>query len=365
MATSPSARAQRVDPPLRIRPDLDESHFAQHLVGAEIRSARVRPGRVATEPRLLASPSISASSSARRLGLGRDRFEDVHGTQASASCSRPTAYRRCSRSRPAPAPVSLRGMFRINPGRIKNIWRSSHRSRLVRSTRAQLREARNRCRRATGAGDPDASVAFMKTNFSASNAAPAPLAESTTIVSRCSARRFRESTNGTSGLNQATDGSPSATRCVRQLTVSRRPLASTQPRGPRSHRPRREGDDGRSRRSTWSLVASSHAVTRARRRAHYRRAWATALAGHHRDAGAPGRSTQERTRSLVTGWRRGCRGLADRPAIRESPACSSMSLVISASGGEPCWISGSQLLRAVSGLEQLTFTSRSSDGSGN
>jgi hypothetical protein len=32
----------------------------------------------------------------------------------------------------------------------------------------------------------------------------------------------------------------------------------------------------------------------------------------------------------------------------ESAASSSMSLVISASGGEPCWISGSQLLRVPS-----------------
>jgi hypothetical protein len=54
-------------------------------------------------------------------------------------------------------------------------------------------------------------------------AAPAPLAESTTIASRCSAVVGSESTRGTSGLNQTTDAAPSASAlcCVHQLTVSR------------------------------------------------------------------------------------------------------------------------------------------------
>ena len=59
----------------------------------------------------------------------------------------------------------------------------------------------------------------------------------------------------------------------------------------------------------------------------------------------PGRSTQARTRTGAT-------GIAPRMSIDtrpmrnpESPASSSISFVISASGGEPCWISGSQLLR--------------------
>ena len=50
---------------------------------------------------------------------------------------------------------------------------------------------------------------------------------------------------------------------------------------------------------------------------------------------------------------RGCRAPAGRSACRGPPA-SSISLVINASGGEPCWIRESQLLpRVLGGLEHL------------
>jgi hypothetical protein len=63
---------------------------------------------------------------------------------------------------------------------------------------------------------------------------------------------------------------------------------------------------------------------------------------------APGRSTQARTRTGVTGIGPRMSSVSRRCADRNRPPASSMSLVISASGGEPCWISGSQLLRVPS-----------------
>ncbi len=63
---------------------------------------------------------------------------------------------------------------------------------------------------------------------------------------------------------------------------------------------------------------------------------------------APGRSTQARTRTGVTGMAPRMSRVSRPTRNPESPASSSISLVISASGGEPCWISGSQLLRVPS-----------------
>src|SRR5215207_5591926 len=65
---------------------------------------------------------------------------------------------------------------------------------------------------------------FMNTNFSGSSAAPAPLAQSTTIASRWSSVVGSESTRDTRGLSQTTFDWSSAVRCVRQLTVCRYPL---------------------------------------------------------------------------------------------------------------------------------------------
>ena len=62
---------------------------------------------------------------------------------------------------------------------------------------------------------------------------------------------------------------------------------------------------------------------------------------------APGRCTQARTRTGATGI--GPRmSSTSRPIRMPGGACSSISLVINASGGEPCWILGSQLLPVYS-----------------
>jgi hypothetical protein len=62
----------------------------------------------------------------------------------------------------------------------------------------------------------------------------------------------------------------------------------------------------------------------------------------------PGRSIRARTRTGVTGIAPRMSSVSRPTRNPESAASSSMSLVINASGGEPCWISGSQLLRVPS-----------------
>ena len=89
--------------------------------------------------------------------------------------------------------------------------------------------------------------------------------------------------------------------------------------------------------SAVSEVASAHAETRATGRS-------ADISADSRQMRLPGRSTRARTRTSVT-------GIAPRmskvilPMRIPGRSCSSMALVSSASGGEPCWISGVQLLR--------------------
>jgi hypothetical protein len=96
-----------------------------------------------------------------------------------------------------------------------------------------------------------------------------------------------------------------------------------------------------------SLVASSHAVSLATARSppSGRGANISAAIIEMRE---PGRSTHARARSRATGMAPRMSSVNRPTRNPESPASSSISLVISASGGEPCWISRSQLLRVPS-----------------
>jgi hypothetical protein len=103
------------------------------------------------------------------------------------------------------------------------------------------------------------------------------------------------------GLSQTSADSPAAVTCLRHVTVSRYPGAPSQ---------------------AWRFGSASHAVTRAQGPGRHL---------HRRD----GYGTEDVQRQPTDPQRGiGCQ--------------SSMALVMSDSGGEPCWISASQLLRVAS-----------------
>ena len=108
--------------------------------------------------------------------------------------------------------------------------------------------------------------------------------------------------------------------------------------------------------SAVSEVPSAQAVTRATVRG--------APSGRSADISAdtiamrlPGRSTRARTRTSLTGIAPRMSRLT-RPMRIPSATVSSIAFVSRANGGEPCWISGVQLLRVWS-VEAKTWASPS------
>ena len=95
-----------------------------------------------------------------------------------------------------------------------------------------------------------------------------------------------------------------------------------------------------------SLVASAHPTTRATARLSPPSLGVISAATS--EMRRPGRCTHARTRTALTGMTPRMSRVSRAIRIGEPASRSSIALVNSASGGEPCWISGSQLLRVAS-----------------